>query len=673
MNPLNTLNNIEASFNGFYLKIFKIVNGIISLPTPTLLFFIFFCVFITLFGSILFNRLSVLNIRSEILYDKNLTARQKMLYDKPDNRILAIRFLSRKLKIVFLSAIVLPIVVFLFSFFFLTFKTEPFEFVLKQIWDKGLLLKGALTFIFAVFSSIAFYFIIFRRFLSGLSSDLSSIKSDVQNKKFEELTDTREIKKVLSGLTLNKYSPPDYYVPGKIFLGLDENFNPNYIDKKTFDESHIEILGKTGSGKGTSGVNIAYQLLAEKTYDDFVVFFDPKKDEWAGSVLNSLNLHNFHHIDLNAKIPQINPFYNIDKDDFIEMMNIAFNMELTGTDADFFRTEDRKGIRQVAYKIQGNKEFNISNVVKSLKFVEKNMKINLKYITNLVEEIASIEAIRTKKGLDLEELINQKGVLIIGGSTKSEAIKSVQNLILARILLILERRQNRKRHVTIIVDEFRYFVSKMTLDMLATLRDKNANMIMLHQSFGDFANSSLRQDAVEDSVITNSGIKIVYQINNPDTADKLAKMTGDISINKQIKEMDLAENFEMIQEKKLRLMENNKPYIDKGLFMNLPKGVSIILSEHLPKISFMQPIIVEKVRMPLEEAEPLKVKKEPKEKELTSEEKQAIHSSNDFDSYAKALEEEQSRIKDDTGQIKTIEIKHIKKANQNSNDNQTKE
>ncbi len=106
-------------------------------------------------------------------------------------------------------------------------------------------------------------------------------------------------------------------------------------------------------------------------------------------------------------------------------------------------------------------------------------------------------------------------------------------MILTRLIQIAETRDrinSTPRTVAIFLDELKYHLSRPALEGLGTARDKGVHIFMAFQAIDDLRDcpSDLNGDAVIGAIIENAKFKLIYKIQNPETAEWAAKMTGSI-------------------------------------------------------------------------------------------------------------------------------------------------
>ena len=301
-------------------------------------------------------------------------------------------------------------------------------------------------------------------------------------------------------------------------------------------------------------------------------------------------------------------------------MHSAFRMNYSETDADAYRSAERAAVMQVAKSLDEN--FDIETLYKRLVDISEKLSnekkgLNIHALLNKVQELKFCQAINTKIGLNLKELIDKPGVIFIRGSLNNEVKVFAQNLILAQLLCFLSRRDQRV-HATIVLDEYPTFLNRINLKSMTTIRDANVNFILAHTSFGDYSNGGLERKDVEPVVVNNTGLKIIYRVQDDYTAQALSRITGRIRIKKSQYEVDLAEQSGMVRQRKVRLTDDYKNFFDGAIFQNLPPEVSVILGKDTPQLNIIQPILVPKHRFDVFKPEIIEEKRQKTVEELLS-------------------------------------------------------
>ncbi|EOM4258497.1 type IV secretory system conjugative DNA transfer family protein [Escherichia coli] len=463
---------------------------------------------------------------------------------------------------------------------------------LFDVLDPNTLLRIPLWIITILFTlaGLAFH-LTARRLLAG---EIDSLKHRmIKKSKLERntRTDVRKVKELLPDSI--EYNPLDYIDLKKgVFIGLDKDDQPQYITIKEFQKQHAAIIGTTGSGKGITASVLLYQaiLLGEAVFVE-----DPKDDEWAVHVLREAckkARKKFVVINLNRTNHQLDLLADISHEQLEELFNAGFSLSKKGEAADFYRIADRRAARNVAAIHKTGMTlydlFNDDNV--------KSIGEDAPAFLGELEEIALVNSVNAKNGFSLKEIFDNGGCCYIIGSTRNQKIISAQRMILTRLIQIAETRDRintTPRVVAIFLDELKYHISRPTMEGLGTARDKSVHIFMAFQAIDDLRDcpSDLNGDSVIGAVIENAKFKLIYKIQNPETAEWAAKMTGSILVDDEMRKVrtDLSLTEKVDTDRMIRQAESY--YVDSNMFLNLPERVGFVFtSKDLPKATKMSHI-----------------------------------------------------------------------------------
>lgn len=386
------------------------------------------------------------------------------------------------------------------------------------------------------------------------------------------------------------FDPEKYFKAGDFFLGLNEKEKPIYWGSDRLP--HVQIAGATGKGKGVFIGMLESQALYNGAT---VVNIDPKDDEFGPYVLYESSKKSnvpYYFIDLRKDAPpQINLFKNSSADEIFSMFEAAFSLSPKGGDSDFFRIADRRAAKLVAQKAVKN---NYTPAQLFFEFEAYLMK-EAPGFGGKFEEMASLNAVNARDGLDLDEIISNGAAIYVRGSIHNSEVIEMQRMLLVKIIQIAERRDRtneKPRQISVVVDELSFQISATVLSSLKTSRDKGLNLILAHQSMGDLRNGpkDLDPQAVEGAVMENGTLKLIYQVEDVELCEKLAKKTGRIQVDDEArtvrKNIALAESVD--SERVIR--QSERELISAEMFGNLPKGVGVLFGVGLAQFTLTSPI-----------------------------------------------------------------------------------
>lgn len=509
---------------------------------------------------------------------------------------------------------------------FITLRPEEHE--KAPIWKKLILACAMLCFIFGTLAPLATWFlqsiyekaiatipalewtmifiltvagIIFNLLLRRLvTPELDKIKRKMVKKtglEREVRTDVRHVKALLPETV--HYDPMDYIDLKKgIFIGLDKDKQPQYIPVKDWQKQHADIIGTTGAGKGVASGILLYQSILA---GEGVFVLDPKNDEWAPHLYRKACQDAgkpFVLIDLNKQDYQLNLIEGISAEHLEELFVAGFSLAEKGEAADFYRIDDRKAARLAAQFVNENPKATIRDVYNS-DYVQ-SIGETIKAFHGKTEELALLNCINAPDGFSLKQIFDEGGCCYVIGSLRNSKIITTQRMTLVRLFQLAELRDRVTdviRPIAIFLDELKYHLSKPALEGLGAARDKGIHIIMAHQSIADLRDcpADLNGDAVVGAVVENAKFKLVYKLQDPDTADWVARMSGTILVDDESRKATingvLAETID--NERMIRQAE--RYYIDTNMLQNLPDFVSFIFTtKTLPRASLISPIKVKK-------------------------------------------------------------------------------
>lgn len=368
---------------------------------------------------------------------------------------------------------------------------------------------------------------------------------------------------------LNGYSPMPYIdIQKGCFIGLDTNKRPIYVSWKKIRETHIQVIGTTGCGKGILMTLIAYQSVLA---GEGLIWIDPKFDRFSPRILAAAAKQaskSFYFINLNPdQSPQLNPFAGAEAHEIEELLVSAFDLKGKGTDGDFHRGKDEDAAIEVSRLAIAKNALSIPELI--------NVCLGVESITSQENfwrklcKLGDLNAIKTVSGINLKDAILNGSVIYIVGSTDNERVKMLQKLLLVRINQIIKKQDRFKKHAPtcIVLDEFKYILSPNALTGLGVIRDFDAHCLLAHQSLGDLDScAGINRAEAEGAVLDNTAIKIVYRLGDSSYAEKLSKNSGKRAIFVEQSGKNLNEN----NHSEGGWRETHVPLIDPDVLTHLP-------------------------------------------------------------------------------------------------------
>ncbi len=439
--------------------------------------------------------------------------------------------------------------------------------------------------------------VVVRRYLSPRFNEMK-IKATKKTKLMrDERTDVRTIKEFLPD-SIN-YNPEDYIDLTKgVFVGLDVNHEPLYIPLELIQKQHLDAIGTTGAGKGVAVGLVLYQLIlaGEGTF-----VLDPKDDEWAPHLMKyacEKAGKPFHLINLNDASPQLDLLAGASRQQIEELLVAGFSLAEKGDLADFYRIDDRKASRKAPEEASSDERRTLKKLFNT-QYVQ-GLQETVKAFYGKLEEMSLVDSINAEGGLNLKDVFDNGGCCYIVGSIRNAKVLIAQKMILLRLYQLAESRDRvngKPRPIAIFLDELKYHISRAVMEGLGAIRDKGVHILMAHQSVADLRDcpADLNGDAVVGSVVENAKLKIVYKIQDPETAQWVADMSGTILVDDETRKIETSKTLteKMEGDKTVRLAERN--YVDSNMLMNLPDKVSYVFTSfEIARSSVIQPVKVSK-------------------------------------------------------------------------------
>lgn len=328
---------------------------------------------------------------------------------------------------------------------------------------------------------------------------------------------------------LNGYDPRKYInIKKGCFIGRTISGKPVYIPWRKLRETHIQVLGMTGSGKGVAMTLVAYQCILN---EECAIWFDPKFDRFTPRILQAaakLAGREFHMVNLNQESgPQLNPLLGANQFQISELFVAAFDLKGKGTDGDFHRGKDVDAAGEAANIAMQTKGVSIPELFAKCAAIKSI--VEQENFWRRFRQLASLPAVNTDAGLHLPDAIAKRAVIYFVGSADNEHVKMLQKMLLVRIMQIIKSRERLDTHAPtcIVLDEFKHMLSPAALTSLGVVRDYDVHMLLAHQSMGDLESCpGIEPAEAYGAVVDNTALKIIYKIGDGDYAEKLAKISG---------------------------------------------------------------------------------------------------------------------------------------------------
>ena len=406
------------------------------------------------------------------------------------------------------------------------------------VWRNSLYLAAALPFVTAIAFGWLLSFAIRRYVITTWSSWTRKWRYRVSS---DRLSDIRN----LAGKIRSKeYDPRKYYDSKsweRIFIGLGADGKPKYIDTETMRNTHMEVIGPTGCGKGVVVGVILDQLIAmngARGPGNVVIAVMPKQDLWLPHVMERRARAagcGFRFFDMakRAKGGGWAPLAAGDMREKRTRLMSMLGMGESGSDADFYKLGEKRILDEVTQR----EDFGLTDLRDALeREAKENKRVAIRAIDTLSEFIRvdtfSVSAARAGlRTVDVMESDRPEIIYVNSSLTDETILKMTRALILelTQQAMSLRSKGRRKTHVTLFIDELRFLVSEQFDKALATVAMYDMNLIFAYQSATDIekvGDRNLSGKAISHSVHTNAQIKLIYRVGDEDQARWAASQTG---------------------------------------------------------------------------------------------------------------------------------------------------
>ena len=443
---------------------------------------------------------------------------------------------------------------------------------------------------------LRFYY--FRFFHPWVSSTLRDFRNKQTNESESDIRDER------LKYNAKNFNPEEYYDKKfkKIFLGLDNNNQPVYVPASTWLETNMMVTGPTRYGKGVVLGCLMEQAIIR---GDQLIYIDPKNDKFAAKImLQTCAKYDrpFYYVSLNDdSLGYWSPFEGGKRRDAYNRLISIFGMMENSGDADFYKAMEKKVFNRL---IKLEDPFDIESIYRKVKYHNEHVQDDgdrLLKIEAQLENWRQIESLNPPKdfsGFSLEKAMLENAVIYFQGSLNDEVIKTATKSFILEVIQESARLDRmRKSHLTFIIDEVRFLVSKTLADALATIVGFRVNIVTACQSINDLKTPddiNLDGEATYRSISTNSQLKLVYGGADSDTAEWVAKLSG--SIVKQVTSMEKvtvkaagAEAWDM--GRTVKSLE--EALIPENVALTLPPRICVVFRpSELATVTFTSPVKV---------------------------------------------------------------------------------
>lgn len=415
------------------------------------------------------------------------------------------------------------------------------------------------------------------------------ISSWVRNLRVRQSGDTlSDIRMELQVLKAKTFSPRDYYLDGQMFLGLDENDQPVYMDDEVFKKNHLAALGPTQVGKGV----ILAVLMDQAIKKGWGLWVDDKKpdDFWLDIIIESCELWGRPApliVDLNAIGPgDYAPFVFGSIRDRRERVVKAFGLLDTGNTADYYKKKEREvidflmpywdgSLPHLGRILEGKEPAIPPEKQKWIQETSDHIRANLSEFSQLESLMAT-----PAKSFNPSDALQAGAVVYIRSSLEDSVVKKGFMALLNEVVQYA-RKAPLPVHTFFALDEARFSASGMLANSLATVLSKRLSMAICYQSRNDTLNLDDKTEngkSVQTGIETNTQVRLSYRCVDKETADWIAEQTGEVQ--KTVVRQEMVETNEAGAEEwtgTRSMTQAPENYIPANRLLGLPARVAVLI------------------------------------------------------------------------------------------------
>ena len=358
-----------------------------------------------------------------------------------------------------------------------------------------------------------------------------------------------DIRVEVSRIKAKDFNPRSFYQDGKVFLGLNAEGNPIYMDDEVFRKNHLKIIGPSQTGKGV-GLGVLLDQAIKKGWGAW--FVDLKPDDFIYDIMRESCEINGRPAPLVMDFNGVGdgyyaPFVNGTMRERRERVVKAFTMADTGQTADFYKRNEREVLDYLMPLWDGT----LADLKKLLKGKHPEIsdqkrnwiRENCGSIQSNVSEFSQLEALCATKdqSFDVAAALHGSQVVYVRSHMKDTIVRKGTVALLDEVVQVALRRPLPK-HVLLIIDECRFVVSDTMADALATVLSKGISMGLAYQSVKDLLNlpdKSLNAESIKTGIETNTQVTVSYRANDDETAEWVSLQTG--TVQKSVTKLEKVE------------------------------------------------------------------------------------------------------------------------------------
>ncbi|WP_299945700.1 type IV secretion system DNA-binding domain-containing protein [uncultured Microbulbifer sp.] len=418
---------------------------------------------------------------------------------------------------------------------------------------------------------------------------LSRIKRKIRNVQSDDKLS--DVKEEIETNRAKDFDITKHYRKGSICVGIDENGKPIWIPFDTFIETNAQVIGPTRYGKGIIMGGWMDQAIQ---HGNAVIYIDPKHDKYAPHILYAAAQREsrpFYYLALHDKGPgRWGPFVGGDKRDALARLQTILGLEMTGDPGtDYYKSQERNSLESAFEHTR-----RIDGLLNELADSDAN---------RLLSELKSWSYVKSlcppkRKGFSIEKALKEGAVVYVQGSLDDQVVKAATKSFIIEVIQEARRLdREREHHLTFIIDEVKFLVSRQVAEACATVVGFRVNMVLGYQSLDDLLNpddKTLNGQALKQSVNINSQIKAVYGGSDFQTAQWIAEISGStFKETTRTEKTEIQDGGAEVWEKGRTIGSVEENLITTNKVLTLPRRVcAFVQPGHLAIIAYTSPVPV---------------------------------------------------------------------------------
>jgi type IV secretory pathway TraG/TraD family ATPase VirD4 len=432
------------------------------------------------------------------------------------------------------------------------------------------------------------------------------LKIDKEKKKREELN-------IESDITIKEFSLieklQEYENTTQYFIGIDDEDNDIVISENDLPK-HIHSLGPSGTGKTQFAIIPFIIQSIRKKHGACIIDFkgDTVAIHLAEQSAKSRG-KKFYYFTLepDQNSNTYNPFKNGDALSIVDRIMTCLELQSTG-DAKFYNDLQRMVLISLIPSLTKKKILFTANDLREIlrskekfDFLFQNEKGSSQFEfkpDHMIGLYSALVPYATTKvindpypDIDLKEIMENRDVVYFNlkSNLNPQLSEGIGKMIAMDLQYCSAFRNELNDLFFLLIDEFQNMACESFTNIIAKVRSANLVCVLANQALGDLKAVD-GTGAFENTILTNTATKIIFQVRKSIDAKEFANATGTTQYWQQgISQFSGAGNdgestaLDGHRSMQGRVEKVDKPYISENVFLKLPLGKSVVFANNLKK------------------------------------------------------------------------------------------